>query len=185
MHQIPRHQCLIYEGSPAPHLRALASVIEVKLKEKYRCMFLNSRPMVTGLRSYLFAVGVDVPNEIMNGSLVLSSDNEHLLDGRFDIDRMLGMLSDAVDQALHEGYQGLWATGDMGWEFGPENDFSKLMEYERRLEQLFLKHPALSGLCQYHRDILPRETVRQGLETHKALFVNETLSKLNPQYATL
>jgi len=73
----------------------------------------------------------------------------------------------------------------MGWEFGPENDFSKLMEYERRLEQLFLKHPALSGICQYHRDILPRETVRQGLETHKALFVNETLSKLNPQYATL
>ena len=89
MHEIPRHQCLIYEGSPAPHLRALASVIEVKLKEKYRCMFLNSRPMVAGLRSYLFAAGVDVPKEITNGSLVLSSDNEHLLDGRFDIDRML------------------------------------------------------------------------------------------------
>jgi hypothetical protein len=59
--------------------------------------------------------------------------------------RMLGILSAAVDQALNDGYQGLWATGDMSCEFGPERDFSKLVEYEWRLEELFLKHPTLAG----------------------------------------
>jgi hypothetical protein len=49
--------------------------------------------------------------------------------------RMLGILSAAVDQALNDGYQGRWATGDMSWEFGPERDFSKLVE----------KHPTLVG----------------------------------------
>ena len=182
MQQMTRHQCLIYEGSPAAHLPALASVIRNKLKLKHRCLYLNSPPMVAGLRSYLFAHDVDVSKEIMKGSLVLPSDNGHLRNGSFDIDQMLGRLTDAVNQATNDGYQGLWATGDMSWEFGPEKDFSKLLEYEWRLEELFHKHPALSGICQYHTDTLPRNTVRQGLVTHRAIFINETLARVNSHY---
>ena len=33
-------------------------------------------------------------------------------------------------RALDDGYSGLWATGDMSWEFGPAKDFSMLLEYE-------------------------------------------------------
>ena len=182
MPPLHRHQCLVYEGSPAVHLPALASLIRQKLKENTRCLYLNSPPMVAGLGSYLFAAGVDVSQEVMKGRLVLSSDQGHLQNGRFDIDRMLQMLTDEVDRALNEGYQGLWASGDMSWEFGPEKDFYKLLEYERRLEELFLKHPTISGICQYHTDTLPPETVQQGLSTHPATFINETLSQLNPNY---
>ncbi|WP_447987287.1 MEDS domain-containing protein [Nitrospira sp. Nam74] len=182
MQEIPRHQCLIYEASPARYLPALVSLIRHNLKENNRCLYLNSPPMVAGLRSYLFAGGVDVHQEVMKGSLVLSSDKGHLQKGSFDIDRMLAMLTDAVNQALNEGYQRLWVTGDMSWEFGPEKDFSRLLEYEWRLEELFRKHPTLSGICQYHMDTLPREVVRRGLLTHQAIFINDTLSRLNPQY---
>jgi hypothetical protein len=38
------------------------------------------------------------------------------------------MLEDALHQALHGGYRGLRATGDMSREFGPGRDFSKLLE---------------------------------------------------------
>jgi hypothetical protein len=138
--------------------------------------------MIVGLRSYLFAGGTDVTKEVMNGRLVLTSDTTHLVEGCFDIDRMLHMLEKAVEQALKDGYQGLWASGDMSREFGPEREFSKLLEYEWRLEELFRACPALSGICQYHRDTLPREAVRQGLLTHPSLFINETLSRLNPLY---
>ena len=93
--------------------------------------------MVAGLRSYLFAAGVDVPKEIMKGRLILSSDNAHLENGSFDIDRMLNILGAAVIQARDEGYHGLWATGDMSWEFGSEKNLAKLLEYEWRLEELF------------------------------------------------
>ena len=126
--------------------------------------------MVAGLRSYLFAGGVDVPNEVAKGSLVLSSDNGYLQHGNFDVDVMVGMLNASVSDALKAGYQGLWATGDMSWEFGPPKDFSKLLEYEWRLEDLFHTQPALSGLCQYHTDTLPRDIVRQALVAHQAIF---------------
>ena len=140
--------------------------------------------MVAGLRSYLFAGGVDVPKELMKGSLVLTSETSHLQNGVFNIERMLGMLNDAIVQALNDGYDGLFATGDMSWEFGGGKDFSKLLEYERRLEKLLQKHPTIYGICQYHTDTLPPETVRQGILSHPAIFINETLSRLNPQYTS-
>ena len=182
MQHTPRHQCLIYEGSPAPHLPGLTALIRQKLSENHRCLYLNSPPMVAGMRSYLYAAGVDVPQEVMKGRLILSSDRGHLKNGSFDIDRMLTLLNEAVGLALKDGYQGLWATGDMSWEFGPEKSFSKLMEYEWRLEALFQTQPALSGICQYHADTLPHAVMRQGLMTHQAIFINDTLSRLNAHY---
>jgi hypothetical protein len=182
MPEMPRHQFMMYEGSPAAYLPALASMIRIKLQEHNRCLYLNSPPMVTGLRSYLYAHGVDVPKEIGEGSLVLSSATGHLMNGRFDTDRILALLNDAMDQALKEGFRGLFATGDMTWEFGPERDFSQLLDYERRLEDLFRKHATLYGICQYHTNTLPPKAVQQGISIHPAIFVDETLSRLNSQY---
>lgn len=93
--------------------------------------------MVAALKSFLMADGVDVTGEIRKGNLVLSAQQSHLVDGHFQIGAMLRSLRNAVEQALEIGYAGLWATGDMTWEFGPDRDFSKLVEYEWRLEQYF------------------------------------------------
>jgi hypothetical protein len=182
MQPVARHQCLVYKGSPAAHLPKLSALIRQKLHENHRCLYLDRPPMVAGMRAHLFAAGINVPREEMKGSLALSSHTGHLLNGRFDIERMLGTLEDALDQALSDGYQGLWATGDMSWEFGPEKDFSKLLDYEWQLEEFLQKRPALSGICQYHVDTLPREVMRQCLLTHQSVFINETLSRLNPHY---
>jgi hypothetical protein len=37
----------------------------------------------------------------------------------------------------------------MTWEFGRARDFSRLLEYERRLEGFFQKHPELEGICPW------------------------------------
>jgi hypothetical protein len=81
---------MVYEGSPATYLPALAAVIKHDLKKNVRCIYLNSPPMVAGLGSYLFACDVDVPKEISKGSLLLSSDRGHLQNGTFDVEGMLG-----------------------------------------------------------------------------------------------
>jgi hypothetical protein len=182
MEQISRHQCLIYDGSPSRQLPSLAAMMRQKLSENYRCIFLNSPPMVAGMRSYLAAAGVDIAQETERGSLILSSERDHLANGQFDPDRMIAMLSDALAEARRDGYQGLWATGDMTWEFGPQKNFVKLFEYECLLEDFFRGHPALSGVCQYHADTLPHDALRQGLASHPAFFVNETLARINPHY---
>jgi hypothetical protein len=138
--------------------------------------------MVAGMRSYLAAAGVDVAHEVEKGSLVLSSDQLHLTGGQFDVERMIHTVEIAVQRALDDGYEGLWATGDMTWELGQEKDRWRLLEYEWRLEKLFHAHPQLSGICQYHADTLPREMMRQGLLIHPTIFISKTLSLLNPHY---
>jgi hypothetical protein len=161
----------------------LAAIMRQKLQNNIRCLYLNSIPMVAGMRSYLAAAGVDVVREAEDGSLTLSSALSHLVDGLyFDPSHMISTLETALDEALADGYDGLWATGDMTWELGPENDFSKLLEYEWRLEEFFRAHPQISGICQYHAETLPRSAVRTGLHSHPGLFVSETLSLMNPHY---
>jgi hypothetical protein len=182
MEAAPRHQCLIYEGSPAKHLRGLAAAIIENLKINKRCLYLNSPTMVAGIRSYLAAAGLDLARELERGALVLSSDESHLVDGQFDSDKMLALLENAIGEALRDGFSGLWATGDMTWEFGNEKNFVKLLEYERGLEELFAKHVSLSGVCQYHTDTWPIGVVEQGLHIHKGIFVSEALSRINPYF---
>jgi hypothetical protein len=69
MEAFPRHQCLIYDGSPARYLSRLAGLVRKKLEMNVRCLYLNSPPMVAGMRSYLAAAGVDAEREIGLGSL--------------------------------------------------------------------------------------------------------------------
>jgi hypothetical protein len=173
---------MIYDGPPSRALPALAATIQEQLRANARCMYMNSPAMVAGVRSQLYAHGTDVEYEIARGALLLSADTSHLVDGRFDVTRMIDMLAEAVQAAVADGYGCLFATGDMSWEFGPEKDFSKLLEYEWRLEQLFRKHDALAGICQYHRDLLSPDAVREGLVSHAELFISDTISRLNPHY---
>ena len=137
--------------------------------------------MVSELEAYLDQGGVKVENQIKTGALILSSDQSHLVNGFFDIDRMLSMLKIGVADAKSDGFSGLWASGDMTWELGIEINPFKLLEYEQRLELLFLECPDLFGVCQYHANTLSPQLLRVGLCTHKAIS-SEALSKLNPFY---
>ncbi len=182
MESLSRHQCLIYAGAPSQLLPALAARIRQMLDANYRCLYLNSPAMVAGMSSYLAAQGVDVAHEKATRKILLSSDQSQLSGGGFDIEEMIYSLEVAVADAMRDGYAGLWASGDMMWEFGTERNLPKLGEYERRLEELFHRQPTLCGICQYHCDLLPPEILRWALLTHRALFVDDTLSRVNPHY---
>ena len=177
----PRHQCIIYSGAPSQKLPTLAATMLQMMNDGYRCLYLNSPSMVAGMRSCLASLGVDVASHIAENHLVLSSDPISENDD-FDITLMLNKLEEALDQSLKDGYKGLWASGDMTWELGSEKNFEKLLEYESKLEALFQKRKELQGICQYHFDTLPREVLRHGLLMHRTVFINETLSRLNPHY---
>ncbi len=176
-----RHQCLIYQGAPSQKLHMIAGIIQKKLAEGYRCLYLNSAPMVTGLCSTLASIGVTIESEITRNRLVLSS--EPVSSGSFNSRELLNKLEDSLDEALKDGYKGLWASGDMTWEFGPEKDFSKLMEYELGLEEVFSRRKELCGVCQYHHDTLPKEAMRVSLLVHPGIVISETLTRVNPHYS--
>lgn len=175
---------MIYEGSPSAHLDSIAQTLMERLQARFRCLYLNSPTMVAGMRSRLAAAGLDVQEQVKRGALILSSDQGHLVDGKFDTERMIAALRDAMQRALTDGYVGLWAAGDMTWEFGSEDNLSKLLEYERRLEECMHANPALCGICLYHRDTLPPAAIDLARVIHPAQYVNATLSRLNPLHGT-
>lgn len=160
----------------------LGEKLKEMLERNHRCLYLNCDPMLDEMREYLAEAGVDVAGETARGSLVLSSDRNHLMNGQFSLESMMEGLAGSLAQALADGYEGMFATGDMSWEFGPEADFSELMEYEWKLEEFFEAHPQLSGVCQYHLNSLPWDVMQQGLESHPGIFVTEELSVKNPHY---
>ena len=180
--QPARHQCHVYEGAPSQTLKSMALLIDQKIKDNIRCLYINSPPMIAGLRSYLSAIDVDVAHQVAIGALILSSDQSHLEGGRFNAARLLAALEGAVDEALSAGYDALWATGDMTWELGSHRDPEELLKYEWGLEEVFRRRPQLTGICQYHLDTLPRDLVAYGLAAHRTIFINETLSRLNSYY---
>lgn len=182
MQTIPRHQCLIYRGAPSRQLAGLALLIRQKLDANYRCLYLNSPAMVAGIRAYLTSSGINVSEAIIQKRLILSSSQDHLVANRFDPQRMMNLLEETHDAALKDGLSGLWASGDMAWEFGPTRDFTMLVAYERALERFFQMHPTISGICQYHEDVLSDDVVQHGLAAHPGIYINETLSRLNPRY---
>jgi hypothetical protein len=79
-------------------------------------------------------------------------------------------------------YAGLWASGDITWEFGDKSSFDKLSEYEQRLDAFMQKNVSLSGVCQYHGKTLPLQAIKTGLRSHQAIYINETLSRISSQY---
>jgi hypothetical protein len=161
----------------------IAEVIKAKLQHQHRCCYLNSNRMVTELRSHLALAGVDVSRETARNTLVLSSDCNHLnKDQTFDVERMIAFLEDALKQALHDGYAGLWVTGDVAWEFGPKGDFGQLAAYEKRLEEFLCAHAEISGICQYHAGALPPDSMRTGYEMHPSHFIDAAHSRLNPDF---
>lgn len=145
-------------------------------------MYLNSPDMVAGMRRHLFAAGLDLKKELERGALVLSSDQGHLNRGRFDIARMLQLLEGAANGAVSDGFAGLWASGDMTWEFAGESNLDKLSEYELRLEEVMWRHPHLSGICLYRRDTLPAHAIETALVSHSSLYLSASLSEVNPRY---
>jgi hypothetical protein len=179
-----RHQCFIDHGSPLGHIPMIAAVIKARLEQNHRCLYLNSDQMVAELRSDLEKIGVDVARETANNGLVFCSHLSHLGDDQtFDVDRMIATLEDKLNQALQDGYVGLWASGDVAWEFGPRRDFGQLLQYEMQLEDFVCTHEEISGVCLYHASVLPPDAMQTGHEVHPSFFISETQSRLNPAYA--
>jgi signal transduction histidine kinase len=179
--EVSRHKCLIYDGHPSEQLPVVVPLLLDGLHHHWRCLYLGDPEMVRMVAAALGAKGVDTAREVGRGALILSSDRSHLVGGEFEPQVMIDGLRSLIDGALHEGFEGLCATGDMRWELGDDKNFDRLLEYEARLEQVFRELP-LRGICQYHRDTLPPKAVNDALLTHRSAYVGAALNRDNLFY---
>lgn len=185
MNSAARHRCMIYADPPEQQIPYIASLLLAELQNRSRCVYLNNPDMVASFRACLTNAGLNVDAQITKGTLVLSSDRPHLAAGRFDAARMLDGLATLIHDARADGFERLWVTGDMTWEFGDRSNFKELLAYERGLEQLFQQHPMLHGVCQYRQETLPTSSLRDALCAHQSVYLNQTLFRLNPYFTAM
>ena len=176
--EVSRHKCLIYDGHPSEQLPVVVPLLRDGLEHHWRCLYLGDPEMVRMVDSALGADGIDTASATGRGALIFSSDRSHLAGGGFDPELMIDGLRALIDRAVHDGYEGLCATGDMRWELGDDQNLDRLLEYEARLEQVFRDMP-LRGICQYHRDVLPPQAVNDALLTHRSTYMGAALNQDN------
>ena len=175
------HVCTLFT-TPEEQLQAAAEFISEGLSRGERCLYICCDHGIPEFRAALKKAGIDVGSEEKRGALALLTKHDgHLKGGSFDPDRMISTLRAAVEDALHDGFAGLCAAGDMSWLLDEAPGWEKIAEYEARLNHFYQSNRAL-GLCQYNRTKLADATLDHGIATHPFIRMEGPILLENPFY---
>lgn len=160
------HICGLFETEDE-QLAIAADYVAEGLRRGERCFYAAASPAALArFRVALDARGVDSGAAFRRGALVLTTNAEvHLAGGRFDSERMLRLLNNAVEAALNDGFQGLRTCGDMSWLLEEPEGSEQVVEYEAFLNQFF-RGVRAEGMCLFDRARLPPALIDHALATH-------------------
>jgi hypothetical protein len=167
------HFCLFYRDEEE-QIATTIPFISQGLERRERCIYFGDGNSVRTIARALTATGVDVGTEVARGALLLDSGRDYLVDGKFDPDRMVGLLEGGVEATREAGFAGWRATGDTHWEIGPEVDYETLIRYEEVLDLCFEGRPMV-GICQQDLRLMPPQTVEGLFRTHRKAIVEGVL----------
>lgn len=175
------HICALYE-TEEEQLAISAAYVADGLRRGERCFYVARSPAALGrFRSALRELDVDAGAMVRLGALIEATSAEaHLAGGRFDSERMIGLLNDAVEAALNAGFNGLRTCGDMSWLLEEAEGSEQVVEYEALLNQFFQSVRAV-GMCLYDRAQLPSHLVDHAIATHPTVWIDRR-HKTNPFY---
>ena len=169
------HYALIYE-SQAEQLAVAVPFIREGINEGEQCIYVvddrtNERETVI---EALEAGGVDVETARAVGTLSFYSLQEtYLRKDPFDPEEMVSFYADVID-AVDDAYNGLRVTAATNWI--EDIEVKAFMEYEGRVNKLFNETNA-KALCQYDRQALSPEIIRDVLRTHPHLIFEDTICR--------
>jgi hypothetical protein len=159
------HVCAIY-GSDDELADIVAEFLAEGLRKSERCWYLPASDDPAAVRAGLKAREIDTTRAEDRGALnVLSSNAAYSVRGDFDPEETLVVFSNAIEQALTDGFNGFRAAANMSWALDLEEGPERLITYEALLRSLFSSAPA-TGLCLYDRTRMPLAVIDGALCTH-------------------
>ena len=170
------HICAIYDsGSELAEI--VADFLAEGLRQSQQCWYLPASNDPRAVRAALRARQVDTAAAEQQGALrLLSSNAAYGVRGDFDPEETLTVFSDAIEQALTDGYNGFRAAADMSWALDLADGAERLITYEALLRSLFSSARA-TGLCLYERARMPLAVIDGALSTHPMVHVRGTYSR--------
>jgi chemotaxis family two-component system sensor kinase Cph1 len=165
------HVCAIYTDEEEL-ADVAAEFLADGLRLGERCWYLPAGDSVARLRERLEHRDVDVAAAIDRGSLrILSSSAAYNVRGDFEPEATMQVFSDAIEEALAQGFSGFRAAANMSWALTLENGAERLIIYEALLRSLFSTARA-TGLCLYDRARMPLQVIDGALSTHPVVRVD-------------
>ena len=175
------HICALY--STKTELAAIAAHFLIEgARRGERCWYVAAGNEGGAVRSALRKGGVNVNAAIRRGALNVFGDSDtYAVRGGFNPERTVQVFSDAIEQALHDGYTGFRAAADMSWALTLKNGLQTVIAYEALLRTLFATCK-VTGLCLYDRKRMPLQVLNGALVTHHFAAVGSDFQR-NPFYA--
>jgi DcmR-like sensory protein len=174
------HVCAIYtdEGELAD---IVAHFLAEGLRRRERCWYLPAGDSAAPIQEALGRRHVDVAATTERGALrILSSDAAYNVRGDFDPEETMTVFSNAIEEALSEGFIGFRAAANMSWALNLENGAERLITYEALLRTLFSTARA-TGLCLYDSKRMPLQVIDGALSTHPVVRTHGAYQP-NPYY---
>jgi hypothetical protein len=170
------HVCALYSSE-----NELADIVGTFLAEglhkSERCWYLPASDDPNAVRAALRRRQVDATLAAERGALsILSSTSAYNVRGDFDPEETMVVFSEAIEQALADGFNGFRAAANMSWALDLEDGPERLITYEALLRSLFSSARA-TGLCLYDRNRMPLAVIDGALSTHPVVRVQGTYAR--------
>ena len=170
------HICAIYT-SDDELAHTVGDFLAEGLRKSERCWYLPASDDPNVVRAALRARRVDIEGAVDRGALsILSSNAAYSVRGDFDPEETMAVFSDAIEQALADGFNGFRAAANMSWALDLEDGGERLIIYEALLRSLFSSARA-TGLCLYDRKRMPLDVIDGALSTHPVVHVAGTYAR--------
>ncbi|HZO74963.1 MAG TPA: MEDS domain-containing protein [Ktedonobacteraceae bacterium] len=165
------HICLFFR-SQEEQWRLLCPYLLSYLNANRPVLYLYDSTPSARLMEQLHAEGLPLDGLIARGLLrVLPPDQSYLLTGRFDAQRMLTFIEEAIQSTLAAGHSHVLLTGEMTWCFSKSEipGVEQLVTYEALLNPLMEKYPTVTLLCQYDLKRFDGASILDALLTHPSV----------------
>jgi hypothetical protein len=163
-------------------VRLVARYLAEGLERHEHCWYVGPRADGRGILAALRRRDVDPDRQIHVGALrFLLPGDLYLVGGEFQPARSDLVISDAIAQARVDGFRGLRVAAEVSWAASIDGGGDRLIEYEAHVQAGFAA-AAVTGLCLYHRRLLPLRVLNGALVTHPLTTAARGYAIANPFY---
>lgn len=165
------HACGLF-SSREEEYAALAPFIQEAIENRERTIVLGGPDELGDHRGHMERHGIGVETAEEGGYLNLVDWNDaYLLDGRFDVERMLSMVDTLCGQAAEVGYPRGRFIGHMEWALLDRPGTDDVIEFECRVNDV-LSHHGHPAVCVYDVTRFDAATIIDILRVHPLVIMN-------------
>lgn len=174
------HACGLF-SSREEEYASIGPFIQEAIDNRERTIVLGDPNDLASHRQQITDRGIEVERAEADGYLnVVDWDQAYLLDGHFDVNRMLDMVDALCDQGKASGFPRGRFIGHMEWALLDRPGSDHVIEFECRVNDVLARH-GHPAICVYDVTRFDAATIIDILRTHPIVIMNGVAQE-NPFY---